>query len=372
MASMNEKDYYAILEVSKDATSDDIRKAFQQKARKLHPDVNKEPDAEERFKEVSEAYAVLSDDDKRRRYDAMRSGAPFASGGYGGYNSYGGSTSTDDPFSGFPFGWGTPFNTTSRRTTYTRSRGYQPKAGANVEYDLTVSEETAKNGGRRGITYQHYATCEHCHGEGSVESAQPVTCPTCNGTGRMTVDLSSVFGFGVMEMACPECEGAGRVVANPCEACGGSGRVLSASEVVIDIPADSHDGDEVRIAGAGNAGTNGEASGDFVCKIGVPSEQVSYMQARGFHSIGFAIPILLVCLFTQTLGGFMGFFLGVMVIMGVIELFQGGSLTGHTSRWWRNAAGYFMGGMTQGVYMAFIFALLSMFWSCAFTGLGRR
>ena len=293
-------------------------------------------------------------------------------GGYGGYSPYGGSTTTSsDPFGGFPFGWGTPFGTTSRRTTYTRSRGYQPKAGANVEYDLTISDETAKKGGRRGITYQHYATCEHCHGDGSVESAQPVTCPTCNGTGRMTVDLTSVFGFGVMEVTCPECEGAGRVVANPCEACGGSGRVLSASEVVIDIPPESHDGDEVRIAGAGNAGTNGEASGDFVCKIGVPSEQVSYAQARGFHSIGFAVPVLLVCLLTQTLGGFMGFFLAVMVIMGVIELFQGGSLTGHTSRWWKNALGYFLGGFTQGVYIAFFFAMLELLWSCTITGFKR-
>ena len=120
MASMNDKDYYAILEVSQDASTDEIRKAFQAKARKLHPDINKAPDAEEKFKEVSEAYAVLSDPEKRKRYDAMRSGNPFAAGGYGGAGS------PQGDYSGYgsdPFGWGFPFGGyTSRQTRRTRSR----------------------------------------------------------------------------------------------------------------------------------------------------------------------------------------------------------------------------------------------------------
>ena len=165
MASMNDKDYYAILGVEKDASTDDIRKAFQQKARKLHPDVNKEPDAEERFKEVSEAYAVLSDPDKRKRYDAMRSGNPFAGAGTGAPAQPGGYA---DPFGfgGNPFGWG-PFGGTSSRG---RSRAYRPRAGADVVYELTLDAQSAADGARRGVTYQRYASCDVCHGSGSVES----------------------------------------------------------------------------------------------------------------------------------------------------------------------------------------------------------
>ena len=259
MASMNDKDYYAILGVDKDASTEDIRKAFQQKARKLHPDVNKAPDAEEKFKEVSEAYAVLSDPEKRSRYDAMRSGSPFAgstgttgspyAGGYG----YGG---------GDPFGWGFPFGTNGysrRASSRGRSRSYNPRVGSDVIFDLTLDAATAEKGASRGVTYQRYAACEVCHGKGSVQAEHSETCPTCHGTGRISVDLTGLFGFGVMDMECPECEGTGRVVADPCDACGGSGRVLTASEVVVSVPAGSHDGDLIRVKGMGNAGTNGSA-----------------------------------------------------------------------------------------------------------------
>ena len=223
MASMNDKDYYAILGVEKDASTEEIRKAFQQKARKLHPDVNKAPDAEERFKEVSEAYAVLSDPDKRKRYDAMRSGNPFA-GGYGGAASSQGGYA--DPFAGSPFGWGPFGGAASRR----RSRAYNPRSGDDVIFDLTVDAATAAKGTRRGVTYQRYVSCSSCHGSGSVKSEHSETCPTCGGRGSITVDTGL---FGVMVMTCPECEGTGRVVADPCSACGGTGRTLSASEVIM-------------------------------------------------------------------------------------------------------------------------------------------
>jgi DnaJ-class molecular chaperone len=287
---MNEKDYYAILGVSKDASTDEIRKAFQQKARKLHPDVNKAPDAEERFKEVSEAYAVLSDEQKRSRYDAMRSGSPFGAPAYGGGTQGYGAPS--DPFAGAdPFGWGFPFGGAAyRRTSTRRSRAYNPRAGADVTIDVELDQETARKGTRRGVTYQRYVACDVCHGSGSVVSEHAETCPTCGGSGHISLDLTGLFGFGVMEMECPECEGAGKVVADPCEACGGSGRVLSASEVVVDIPANSHDGDEVRVKGMGNAGTNGSSSGDFVCRVGVAAERVNALQARGFQTVGFMLP----------------------------------------------------------------------------------
>ena len=175
MATMNEKDYYEILGVSKDATSRDIQKAFQQKARKLHPDVNKEPDAEEKFKEVSEAYAVLSDEQKRARYDAMRSGNPFAgaptASPYGG--GYAGSAGYGNPFEGgFPFGgaWGQ-----QRRG----QAAYNPENGANVVVDIKLDAREAKGGARKTVRYTRFDTCSHCGGSGSVSSEHAHTCPSC-------------------------------------------------------------------------------------------------------------------------------------------------------------------------------------------------
>ena len=355
MASMNDKDYYAILGVSKDASTEEIRKAFQQKARKLHPDVNKEPDAEERFKEVSEAYAVLSDDEKRRRYDAMRSGAPFA-GGYSGQAPRGG---YGDPFAGGPYAWG-PFGASTRR----QSRAYRPRQGADVVIDVTVGAEKAATGMRRGVTYQRYAACDHCHGTGSVEAEHSETCPTCGGRGRISVDLGSIFGIGVMEMECPECEGTGRVVADPCDVCGGTGRTLTASEVVVDIPAGSHDGDEVRVPGMGNAGTNGEAAGDFVCRVCVPEERLTPSQANGFALIGFAVPFVVFGLLTRSLGSF-SLFIAALVVAGLVMVVRGGVKL--SRRWWRNAGMALGNGASQGFTIALFVTLM---FSCT-AGLGR-
>jgi len=361
MASMNDKDYYAILEVSRDASTDEIRKAFQTKARKLHPDVNKAPDAEEKFKEVSEAYAVLSDPDKRKRYDAMRSGNPFSASPYAGSGpSQGGYPGAGSD----PFGWGFPFGGyTTRQSRRTQSRSYNPRAGSDVVYDLTVEADVAKVGTRRGVTYQRYDACGVCHGSGSVEAGHAETCPTCKGTGHISVDLSSIFGFGVMEMECPECEGTGRVVADPCTNCGGSGRVLSASEVVVDVPADSHDGDEVRIKGMGNAGTNGSGSGDFVCRVCVPEERLTAEQTNGFHLLGFDVPFVVLGIVAGVLSS-MSVFVALIAVLGVFMSFRGGIR--HDARWWRNAGAAVMGGATNGLILAFL--VVGMF-SCS-SGLG--
>ena len=360
MASMTEKDYYAILEVEHDATDEEIRRAFQKKARKLHPDVNKAPDAEERFKEVSEAYAVLSDKDKRRRYDAMRSGSPF--GGYSGAPRQ----PQGDPFEGMGgFGWGFPFGGAgyagSARTAR-RSRSYNPQAGGDVTYQLDLDDKQAREGCRRGVTYQRYVSCDVCHGAGSVTADHAKTCPTCGGSGRISVDLASLFGFGVMEMVCPECEGSGRVVADPCGACEGTGRVLSASEVVVDVPAGSHDGDVVRIKGMGNAGTNGSASGDFVCRVGVPSERLAPRAAQGFQMVGFALPFLLVGLMLNALASLalivaVPLFIGVWLVVSA----QGGVLH-HGGRWWASAGRYLVNGVMNGATVAvFIGIMLFIF-----------
>ncbi len=345
MASMNEKDYYAILEVSEDASTDEIRRAFQKKARKLHPDVNKEPDAEERFKEVSEAYAVLSDDDKRKRYDAMRSGSPFAA-----YPGQGAGAGYGSPFDGFPFGssWGT--------TGATKSRSYRPRAGSDVKVQVDLDAQAAQKGVKRGVTYQRYVACDVCHGNGSVEHTEATTCPTCGGAGRMRIDLGGmgIFGVGFFEVTCPECEGSGKVVADPCTACNGSGRVLSASELVVEVPENSHDGDEVRVAGMGNAGTNGREYGDFVCRVGVAEERVTQRQEAGFRLIGFAIPFVVIgilqpALTTMTIAG------AIMAAIGLAMVISEGVRL--NARWLREGGVAIVGGASTGI----IIGLLLMF-----------
>ena len=361
MASMNDKDYYAILGVEKDASTEEIRKAFQTKARKLHPDVNKAPDAEERFKEVSEAYAVLSDPDKRKRYDAMRSGSPFAGAGAPYGSPAGGGYA--DPFGGSPFGWG-PFGggfSGSSRSRQRRSRSYNPRAGADVVYELTLDAQAAAAGTRRGITYQRYATCDVCHGSGSVQAEHPETCPTCGGSGHITVDTGL---FGVMMMTCPECEGTGKVVADPCHSCGGSGRTISASEVVVDVPAGSHDGDEVRVGGMGNAGTNGSTAGDFVCRVCVPEERLTRSQASGFNFIGFALPFLVVGLLTRTLAS-LALLVALPVVIGIFLVVRDGVKA--RPRWWRNAGIAVANGASNGLMIALVFAMM---FSCT-SGMGR-
>ena len=357
MPGMTDKDYYAILGVDKSATTDEIRKAFQAKARTLHPDVNKEPDAEERFKQVSEAYAVLSDDAKRSRYDAMRAGNPYA-----GYNTPAGGS--QGGYGSDPFGsWGWPFSdmgawTTSSRSTV-RSRSYNPREGSNVKLDLELDPATAASGTRHGFSYQRYVSCDACNGSGSHEATHATTCPTCGGTGRMSLDLSSMFGFGVFEMDCPECEGTGKVVANPCEKCGGAGRVVSASEIVVDIPAGSHDGDEVTVAGMGNAGTNGQSAGSFVCRVGVASERLSTRAANGFRSIGFALPIILVAVFTGWVS-FISMVMGFLLIYGCIQAFSDG--LSHPARWWKHGFQALSQGFSSGLMPAMLLLMMS---SCA-------
>lgn len=351
MASMNEKDYYGILEVDEKASTDEIRRAFQKKARKLHPDVNKEPDAEERFKEVSEAYAVLSDSDKRARYDAMRSGAPFTAGYGGGAPGYGYGGAAGSPFDGFPFGgaW------TSRQTS---SRSYRPRAGADIEFQLDLDAEQASEGTKRGVTYQRFTTCDVCHGAGSVAHAEPTTCPTCGGAGRMRIDLGGMglFGIGFFEVTCPECEGSGKVVADPCASCGGSGRILTASEVVVDVPEDSHDGDEIRVAGMGNAGTNGREAGDFVCRVTVAEERLTQRQEGGFRMVGIGLPLVVIGI---AFAGMMTTVIGVVCCgFGLASIVSEGVKS--NLRWWRHGVEAVGNGVMTGLVMGLLLMFMAM------------
>ncbi len=366
---MTDKDYYEILGVSEQATTDEIRKAFQQKARKLHPDVNKAPDAEERFKEVSEAYAVLSDDEKRRRYDLMRSGVPV--GGTAGNPAGQGSRGYQGaPFGGSPFG-GFPFGGTPRRG---QGRAYKPVAGADVIYELAFDPRDPDARRHRTITYQRYATCEVCHGRGSEDAQASRTCPTCGGSGRITVDLNDVlggFGFamGQVVVECPECQGSGRVVADPCHACQGTGRVMESAEVTIDIPEHAHDGYDIRVSGMGNAGTNNERTGDFVCRIVVANERLSQKSTTGFSALGFAIILSIVGLFFLGTSAALGSVLIVAAVPAIFGLYcvLSGGVIGHPAQWWKKAGAMVVTGASEGFLMSLF---LVLFVSCTSMRMG--
>ncbi len=348
MATMNEKDYYAILGVSKDASAREIQKAFQQKARKLHPDVNKEPDAEERFKEVSEAYAVLSDEQKRARYDAMRSGNPFAgaptANPYGG--GYSGSYTGGSPFDRFPFGG----------AGYTRSRrsgsAFNPETGADVVVDVDLTAAQAKGGARRAVKYRRYEPCDHCHGSGSVSSGSAHTCPSCGGTGAVEVDLSFLFGAGMFQTVCPECGGSGRVISDPCPDCGGSGRTPVVTEAVIEFPADTHDGDTVRVKSMGHAGTNGAAGGDLIGRAHVAAERLEGPARTGFYLVGFSLPFLI--LFgVSGIVSLVTFICLAMLVSGIVSIFKGG-VRDRSATWWKRGMGQIVNGCANGLLLALI------------------
>ncbi len=352
MATMNEKDYYVILGVSKDADKKEIQRAFQQKARKLHPDVNKEPDAEERFKEVSEAYAVLSDEEKRARYDAMRSGRmPYASGSgtSSAYRGYPGSYGSGFPFDGFPFG-GQPRS---------RSTAYNPENGSDVVVDIDLNAEESRQGAKKKVTYRRYESCTSCNGKGSVSADAAHACPSCGGRGSIEVDLSFLFGAGTFQSVCPECGGSGRVVADPCADCGGTGRVAVTSEAVVSFPAGTHDGDLVRMKGMGHAGTNGAAGGDLVGRAHVAAERLDGPARRGFYLVGLALPLLALLLIDT---GFLmiSLFSAVFMVSGLYMIVTDDVLH-RTPLWWRRGLALVANGAMNGL----IFALmLLMFRTC--------
>lgn len=357
MAGMNDKDYYAILGVEKDASAKDIQKAFQQKARKLHPDVNKEPDAEARFKEVSEAYAVLSDEQKRARYDAMRSGNPFASaagsspasggypGGYpGGYTGFGGF--------GFPFGGMGGFGSQRRRS----ASAYNPSMGADVVVEVKLSREQARDGAKVAVKYPRYDACDNCHGSGSVASEHHRSCPTCGGTGSIAVDLGMV-GLGQARMVCPECGGSGKVVADPCPVCGGEGRTHVQAEAVVEFPAGTHDGDLIRMKGRGNAGTNGGDTGDLVGRAHVGSERLEGRARSGFYTLGLVTPFLVLSAFSGTFSMFL-LLCAIPLVMGLVMVFSDDVLH-RSGLWWKRGFQMFASGVSNGLF----FALISVWFS---------
>jgi molecular chaperone DnaJ len=247
------RDYYELLEVGRDASAQDIKRAFRRLAREIHPDVSEEPDAEERFREVAEAYQVLSNSETRELYDRYGH-AGLRGGGFSpGTFDFG---NLSDIFSAF-FG-DDLFGGASRRAR-----------GADVAAEVAIELTEVATGTTREVPFQVAVPCGRCGGNGAEPGTTISTCPGCGGSGRVQQVSRSVFGEFVRAQACPRCGGAGRIVEQPCAECDGAGRVLDERTLEVTIPPGIHDGQQIRLSGAGHVGSEGGRAGDVYVRVRV-------------------------------------------------------------------------------------------------------
>ena len=264
MILADKRDFYEVLGVPKNASEDEIKKAYRKLAKKYHPDLNPgDKEAEAKFKEVNEAYEVLSDRDKRARYDQFgHAGVDpnYGAGAAGGGSPFGQDIDLGDIFSSF-FGGG--FGGGRRQNPNA------PRRGADTEAVLTISFEEAAKGCTKKVTYQNIDTCKECGGSGAQKGTSPKTCPTCNGTGQVHINQRTPFGVMQTSRTCDRCGGSGRIIDNPCRACSGNGRVRASKTVEVTIPAGINDDQVLNVPRHGNAGINGGPAGDLHVYISV-------------------------------------------------------------------------------------------------------
>lgn len=259
--AQTKRDYYEVLGVSRTATVEEIKKSFRSKARELHPDVNKAPDAEARFKEVSEAYEVLMDADKRAAYDRFGHAAVSGAGGADPFAGFGGFSDIFETFftSAGVGGMG-GMGTAARR---------RPQRGSHLAYRITIDFEEAVFGSEKEVEVPRLTMCTSCGGSGAEPGTQPQTCPNCQGRGEVRRAQQSIFGQFVSVVPCERCDGEGKVVASPCTSCKGDGRVRETRKLAVKIPAGLDDGSQIRLAGEGEWGPRGAPPGDLYIEVNV-------------------------------------------------------------------------------------------------------
>lgn len=259
------KDLYEILGVSKDASESEIKKAFRRRARELHPDVNKAADAEDQFKELNEAYDVLSDPNKRAQYDRFGTIPGAAGGGYGGGSGY---VDFDDLFGGGFGGMGDIFSSFFGGQG---GQGGRParKEGRDMGVGLRITLEEVARGVEKEIVYDRLAPCPDCKGTGLGENGKVVTCPECGGKGRVVSVQRTFLGDMQTATTCKKCNGTGSSTENPCPECEGQGRVPDRQRVTVKVPAGIRDGQQLRVGGFGEAGIQGAQAGDLIvtCRV---------------------------------------------------------------------------------------------------------
>ena len=256
-----ERDFYVILGVERTATDADIKRAFRKLAQQWHPDVNQDPAAQERFKEINEAYQVLSDPQQRSRYDTFgRAGVGSAPGGAGGagagFEGFGGFSDIFDAF----FGGG---------ASASSARRGRPQPGADLRYDLRISFEEAIQGTEKEIEFTVLQPCETCHGNGAEPGTEPITCPQCNGRGEIRSVRQTMLGQMVNVSTCPRCNGEGKIVETPCHTCKGDGRTERKRTLRVTIPAGIDEGHQIRLSNEGEAGPRGGPPGSLYVAVHV-------------------------------------------------------------------------------------------------------
>lgn len=259
---MSKRCYYETLDVDRNASSDQLKSAFRKLAMKCHPDRNPDnPEAEQQFKEINEAYDILKDDQRRAAYDqfghaAFENGGMGQQGGFGqefGFNSSFADV-FDDLFSEFVGG----------------RRSNQRNRGSDMRYNLEITLEEAHNGKAAEIRVPSSVTCDDCTGTGAADGANPITCPTCSGRGK----VRSQQGFFTVERTCPTCHGQGRIIQDPCSSCMGTGRLQKERTLSINIPEGVEEGTRIRLAGEGEAGLRGGGAGDLYIFISVAPHDI--------------------------------------------------------------------------------------------------
>ena len=267
------RDYYEILDVSRDADADVLKKAYRKLAMKYHPDRNPgDKEAERQFKEAGEAYDILKDPQKRAAYDRLGHAAFTGGGGHGGFGGGAGaggdfSDIFGDFFSEFMGGGG-------------RGRGGSgPREGSDLRYDMQISLEEAFKGVKRDITFTSHVSCGDCSGSGAEPGSQPQTCTQCGGMGKVGVRQA----FLVIEQTCPACGGAGSIIKNPCGGCRGEGRKRAERTLAVTVPAGVESGSRIRLSGEGEAGARGAGDGDLYIFVSVKEHEFFRRDGRNIH-----------------------------------------------------------------------------------------
>lgn len=272
----NKRDYYEVLGIQKGAAEDEIKKAFKKKAREFHPDLHPDdPTCEEKFKEVNEAYEVLSNPDKKQRYDQFGHAGVDPSYGGGDMGGFGGFGDVSDIlegiFGGFGFGGGSARSANA------------PKRGADIHESVVISFMEACTGKKQEIKVNRMAVCDACRGSGSDGGTSAEICPDCQGRGSVKTTQRTPFGAISSTKPCPHCGGKGKIIKNPCNKCRGVGRTRISKTVSFDIPAGIADGQTIRLSGQGDSGANGGPSGDLNITISVKAHPLFTRDGYDVH-----------------------------------------------------------------------------------------